>query len=202
MNRTALVASIVAATFLTGITPAHAGNGKPFHGPWAGATAGYDNFSSGDDEEDSSADGIVYGATLGYDFNLGGFVIGAEGELTDSGVDASASDVLEAGDALTLSAGRDIYAGLRVGVPVSDTVLAYAKGGYTNQRFSATYTVDGDSETLSGNVDGWRIGGGIEVDLGQPFARLEYRYSSYGSFSETDLETGRHQIVATAGLRF
>ncbi|WP_340586272.1 porin family protein [Erythrobacter alti] len=202
MNMTALASAIFAASILVIVTPAYAQDDQPFNGPWVGATAGYDTFSSGGDEDDSSEDGIAYGIALGYDVNLGNVVVGVEAELSDSSVSASAADVLETGDLLTLSAGRDIYAGVRVGVPVTESLMVYAKGGYSNQRFTATYSMDDLVEAESGNTDGWRVGGGIEYDLGQPFARLEYRYSDYGSFSDTDFETSRHQVMLTAGLRF
>lgn len=202
MNKTAFAASIVVASIFAGITPAHAQEDMPFNGPWAGAAAGYDVFTSGDDEDDSSEEGIVYGIALGYDANVRGVVIGAEAELTESGIRASTGDVLEDGDEFTLSVARDIYAGVRIGMPVSDKMMLFAKGGYTNQRFKATYTIDDESETTGESVDGFSLGGGIEFDLGEPFARIEYRYSDYGSFSDADLETNRHQVMLTAGLRF
>ena len=118
------------------------------------------------------------------------------------GFSATGTDILEEGDELTLSVGRDLYAGLRVGFPVSDKVMLFAKGGYSNQRISATYTLDDETVSESDTVNGFRLGAGVELDLGQPFARLEYRYSDYGSFSDTELETSRHQVMLTAGLRF
>lgn len=202
MNKTAFVAAMMAASIFVVVTPAYAQDDTAFEGPWVGATVGYDTFSTGDEDDDSSEDGFTYGVALGYDFNLGGVVVGVEGELTESGVSATAADILEDGDVLTLSAGRDIYAGVRVGVPVNDSILLYAKGGYTNQRFTATYTLDDEVATESENVDGWRLGAGVELDLGQPFARIEYRYSDYGSFSDAEFETSRHQVMLTAGLRF
>lgn len=200
MRKTLLAAAFVAASIAA--TPALAQDDQRFNGPWVGVTTGYDTFTNGENEEDSSEDGIVYGIALGYDFNLNGFVLGAEAELTDSSVSSSALDVLEEGDELALSSGRDIYVGIRVGLPVSETIMIYAKGGYTSQRFNASYILDGDSESVNENIDGFRVGGGLELDLGQPFARIEYRYSDYGSLSDTDVETSRHQAVVTAGLRF
>lgn len=202
MDKTALVAAIVAASIFVIVTPAHAKDNPRFDGPWVGATAGYDGFTAGEGDGDDTQDDIAYGIALGYDLNLGGVVIGAEAELTDSAVSATSSDLFEAEDRLTISAGRDIYAGARIGVPVSDTMLLFAKAGYTNQRFNAVYTLDGSSETFAENVDGFRLGGGGELSFGQPFARIEYRYSEYGTFSDTDLETSRHQVMLSAGLRF
>ncbi len=201
MNKIVTSAAIIALS--TAAAPAFAQDSKPFHGPWVGANVGYDVFDAGTDEDDdSSEDGIAYGISAGYDFNFGGFVMGIEGEVGDSSVSESESDVFEAGDELALKAGRDLYAGVRLGVPVSDTLLVYAKGGYTNQRFKLEYTLDGDTESVGDNIDGFRLGAGAEVAFGEGFGRLEYRYSDYGSFSDTDLETSRHQVMLTAGIRF
>lgn len=191
-------AILVSTAALANPSNAHA---EEFDGPWVGVTAGYDIFDAGD-EADDSEDGITYGFTAGYDFNLGGVIVGFEGEISDSSVDATASDVIANGDSLTLSAGRDLFAGVRVGVPVTENVLLYGKGGYTNQRFNAEYTLGNTTESASENLDGFRIGAGAELDLGSAFGRLEYRYSEYGSFSDTDLETSRHQVMVTAGMRF
>lgn len=200
MNKTAFAAALVAAFILVFVTPAYAQDS--FTGPWVGATAGYDTFTAGDDEDDSSKNGVAYGISAGYDVNLGGVVLGIEAGFTESSVEASATAVFEDNDVLTLSAGRDIYAGLRVGVPVSDRVMVFGKAGYTNQRFSLTYTLNGDTESESESLDGWRVGGGVEVDFGAPFARIEYRYTNYGPFSNADLKTSRHQVMLTVGLRF
>ena len=199
MRNTLLATTVIVVAMTVATPPAFAQDGDTFEGPWVAATAGYDTFN-GDGSE--SADGIAYGIALGYDISLGGVLVGAEAELSKSSVKASGTDVLVTGDELSLNVGRDIYAGVRVGVPVSDTVLVYGKAGYTNQRINATYTLDDDIETASDNIGGYRLGAGVEFDLGEPFARIEYRYSDYGSFSDTDLETSRHQVMLTAGLRF
>ena len=194
---------VTGAAFLASlalITPSTA-SAQEFDGVWIGATAGYDSFDSGD-SDGTSEDGIAYGIALGYDFNLSVLVVGIEGEVAESSVKASGANVLVNGDSLTLSADRDLYAGFRVGVPVTKTILLYGKGGYSNQRFNAAYTLGNTTERDSDNVDGFRVGAGAEIALGKAFGRLEYRYSEYGSFSDTDLETSRHQVMLTAGARF
>lgn len=200
--KTTLLATAMFVGSLGFAAPAFCQDAGAFTGPWVAATAGYDNFDAGTEEDSEAEDGAVYGLAFGYDFNLGGLVVGVEGEVTESSVSATGTDILEEGDELTLSVGRDLYAGLRVGFPVSDKVMLFAKGGYSNQRISATYTLDDETVSESDTVNGFRLGAGVELDLGQPFARLEYRYSDYGSFSDTELETSRHQVTLTAGLRF
>jgi outer membrane immunogenic protein len=198
MRKMIWAAAMLAAS--AAATPAWAQD-DAFTGPWVGGTFGYDSFSAGGDGDDAE-DGIAYGIALGYDVDVGGVVLGVEAELAESSVKASQSSVLEDGDEMTLSAGRDLYAGVRIGVPVTGNVMIFAKGGYTNQRFKLTYALDDEVESGHETLDGWRIGGGAEFDFGQPFARIEYRYSDYGAFSDAGFQTGRHQLVATAGLRF
>ena len=60
-----------------------------FTGPRVEAILGYDILKAGSSidgtyDENNSIDGLLYGAGVGYDFDLGGIVIGAEGEITDS----------------------------------------------------------------------------------------------------------------------
>ena len=82
-----------------------------------------------------SADGLTYGGDVGYDVQSGRWVFGAEGEVTGSTAkvtnNPSAAGALGYG---RVKAGRDLYAGARIGYAVAPRTLIYAKGGYTNQR--------------------------------------------------------------------
>ncbi len=62
-------------------------------------------------------------------------------------------------------------------------------------------------------LDGWRLGAGIEQAIGtNSYAKLEYRYSNYlnanfeysnGAITEDfDIDTDRHQIAVGVGFRF
>ena len=198
MKQLVIAALAIGAT----ATPAFAQEDSTFEGPWVGATAGYDSIGADDSTDSGSEDGVAYGFAAGYDMKLAGMIVGIEAELGESSVSARGADILEAGDELRLSAGRDIYAGVRVGLPISNRMMAYAKGGYTDLRYEAAYTLDDEVTESSATSGGYRLGAGMEFKLGKPFARIEYRYSDYGSFSDSDLETDRHQVMVTAGLRF
>lgn len=193
---------ILGAALVAAATPAHAAGGSSFSGPWAGAVAAYDRLSAKEDGADASKDGIAYGVGLGYDFDLGGVFPGIEAELSDSTVKASLEDVLVKGDGLDANAGRDLYIGLRLGVPVGENLLVYAKGGYSNMRFTTTYTKGAVVERDAANQGGFRAGAGAEVILSRPFVRLEYRYSNYGSFEDNGIKADRHQVAVSAGMRF
>lgn len=200
--------TIIAATVATVAvaTQAHAQEASNFGGAKIGAVVGYDKVRLKLDGESGSKDGVLYGVTAGYDFDLGSAVVGIEAEATDASTKESVTDVISIGDEARLSAGRDLYVGARIGVPVSNRILVYAKVGYTNARFKASYDDGVDTLTGSDNLDGYRAGAGVEMSTGQGFVRAEYRYSDYGKYSYAGIDTGikaaRHQVAISGGIRF
>jgi outer membrane immunogenic protein len=191
-----------------------------FTGPRIGVVGGYDIIRPGSSEDsdidgdDQNVDGFLYGVELGYDFSVGGAVVGVEAELSDSTgkvrANAADPDFFGFGEVGT---GRDIYVGARAGFLAGPSTLVYAKGGYTNARLNVLAS-DGTTELRDNfELDGWRLGAGVEQAIGSnAFAKLEYRYSNYsnanfeyrnGAVTEDfDIDTDRHQIVAGVGIRF
>ncbi len=193
-----------------------------FTGPRVEAIVGYDIARAGssvDDDanqdNDQSIDGLMYGVAVGYDFDFGGVVLGAEAELTDSTAKVDFDDGDFEGFGFgNVSAGRDLYFGARAGVKATPDVLVYAKGGYTNAKFDIRSN-DGTTEFNQDiDTDGYRIGAGAEYALGKnSFMKLEYRYSNYSKAeidfqgdvvdsAPFDVDLDRHQVVASYGLRF
>ena len=181
----------------------------PFTGARVEAVLGYDSlgFSADDDVDDiggdDSLEGLLYGVGVGFDFDAGGLVIGAEAEYTDStGSFEFEDEDFDAG----LDTGRDLYVGGRIGFTVTPSTLIYAKGGYTNLKLDATASDSDEFLSGSGEVDGYRIGGGAEFLFGtNAYGKVEYRYSNYGSYGDDEdlgIDIDRHQFVAGVGLRF
>lgn len=184
-------------------TPAFAQEEAPFTGPRAEAIVGWDRVSDGSGQDSGSSDGVVYGGAIGYDFQAGGAVIGAEAELTGSSTDTRADGLLVAGDRLTVDAGRDIYVGGRVGIAVAPNALLYAKGGYTNARVETKYTTGTTVVEDGVNLDGYRLGAGAEVKIGpRTYLKGEYRYSNYSNADGFDIDLDRHQVLGGIGVRF
>ena len=185
-------------------TPALAQDEPSISGPWVAALGGWDHVRLTDGSASGTKSGLTYGGAIGYDQDYGKVVLGVEGELSGSNVRDAASD--DAGNFAELKAGRDLYAGLRLGFKVGPQTMFYGKVGYTNARANATYTLGGTTDTASGHLDGYRLGGGVQYTKGHMFGRLEYRYSDYGTWLyqgvSTGLSTGRNQVVAVAGYRF
>ena len=175
----------------------------PFTGPRVEGLVGYDNLRDGSDGESDGRDGVVYGAAVGYDVQVGGAVLGVEGEITGSSTSTRGSDLLAAGDDLRLEAGRDLYAGARLGYALSPRTLAYVKGGYTNARIETRYTSGTTSFDDDVDLEGYRIGAGLEFGLsGNTYVKGEYRYSHYSNLEDYDVDLDRHQILAGVGVRF
>ncbi|MFL9839544.1 outer membrane beta-barrel protein [Sphingomonas sp. ST-64] len=218
--RTVFAAALAASTMFAA-PAAFAQDGEAtFTGPRVGVIGGYDIIRPGSSEDsdidgdDQSVDGFLYGVEAGYDIALGGAVVGVEAELSDSTgkVKANSTDPNYFGFG-EVGAGRDIYVGLRAGVLASPSTLIYAKGGYTNARLNVLAS-DGTTELRENfELDGWRIGAGVEKAIGSnTYAKLEYRYSNYSNANfefnngavtdDFDIDTDRHQIVAGVGFRF
>lgn len=198
--RNIALAALVAATVAT---PAFAQDQAPFTGARAEGVAGWDRISDGTGQDAGSRDGVLYGGQIGYDFQAGRAVVGAEAELTGSTTKTRADGLLTAGDRLRLNAGRDIYVGGRIGFAVSPAAMLYAKAGYTNARVEARYDTGTTSVRDHSDLDGYRLGAGIEYKLSpNVYVKGEYRYSNYSDLKGYDVDIDRNQIVGGVGVRF
>lgn len=178
-------------------SPALAQEAAPFQGARVEGVIGYDRVGI----EGDGANGVTYGAGVGYDIQRGRGVFGIEAEVTDSTSDECIGGFLVAGDTLCASAGRDLYVGARAGAAVAPNLLLYAKAGYTNGRVRLDYE-DGTAGTaadfrIGENLDGVRVGAGAEYAVGpNSYLKAEYRYSNYEQGFD------RHQVVGGFGFRF
>ncbi|MBC7159554.1 MAG: porin family protein [Porphyrobacter sp.] len=216
------VLSLLAATSAVAIAaPALAQENPAFTGPRIEALVGYDSVRPGSsqdidnaDDLDQSLDDIAYGVGAGYDFAWGGAVVGVEGEYlwSEAKSDYDLAAIRTFGVS-NVDAGEDLYIGLRAGFLATPQTLIYAKGGYTNASFDVLAT-DNVTDTRSDiDLDGWRIGAGVEYAMTpNVFVKGEYRYSNYGegefegpSGTESDrfdIDADRHQVMLGLGYRF
>ncbi len=182
-----------------------------------------------DDDEDGdefltsteSHSGIAFGAELGYDAVIGsGFVLGAYAGAEFGGSESCVEIIDD--DLACASVGRTFTLGGRAGMLISDAILLYAKGGYSNGKLEASYDDDvtdnddddpGDIAEFSGAKGGYHIGGGVEWGLARGIhAKAEYVYTKYGTQSyllgdddddpALDVSSNRHQFFVGIGLRF
>ncbi|WP_370030189.1 outer membrane protein [Qipengyuania mesophila] len=214
---------LVAGSMVAFAAPAMAQDAdNNFDGFRVQGVTGYDALQAGSsvdddgvDNNDQSIDGVVYGVQAGYDFDLGGAVVGLEAELSDSTAKTEYTNGDFEGFGFgQVDAGRDLFLGARVGAKVAPDLLLYAKGGYTNAKLNILSN-DGTTEyDQTFDLDGWRAGAGVEYAINpSTFMNVEYRYSNY-SKGEVDLngdladgdrfdvDLDRHQIMAGVGVRF
>lgn len=200
-------------------TPAFAQDKPAFNGPRVEAILGYDHIGAGSSADipngtdDQSVGGFLYGVGAGYDVNLGKTVIGVETELSDSTGKSDRQGFTQEFGFGRVSTGRDIYVGVRAGVLATPATLFYVKGGYTNARLNILAGNTDEELNQNFNLDGWRIGVGIERALSSnAFAKIEYRYSNYeqahlnfadGTSSPNfDVDADRQQVAVGFGYRF
>ena len=201
--RRIVIGTLGVTALALGATPAQAQGpeASPFTGFRVEVLGGYDKLRNGSstdidgiagDDIDQSIDGFLYGLGAGFDFDLGGAVVGVEGEFTESTGNEDADQALNAPFAYRASVDRDLYIGARAGMRAMPNTLLYVKGGYTSTNVNAgvddldpndavDYTTDVDQ-----SLSGWRVGAGVEQSFGNMFgfgsgayANLEYHYSNY-----------------------
>jgi outer membrane immunogenic protein len=85
-------------------------------------------------------------------------------------------------------------------VAIAPNTLLYGKAGYTNIRIGAFLdggTGGGNNLLFSEELDGVRVGAGVEQKLGRnAFIKGEYRYSNYEAGQR------KHDGVVGIGFRF
>lgn len=175
--------AITALALATVATPAFAQEEHSFTAGHIEVVGGLDSVDDGVSDDN----GAVYGVAAGYDFDLGSFVGGIEGEATLSATRACITTAC-------VEAGRDLYAGARIGVKVGGASMLYLKGGYTNAQVNGT--VNGTVVTED-RFDGVRVGIGAQTIVGRNLLfKVEYRYSNY------EQDVTRSQGVIGVGFAF
>lgn len=183
-----------------------------------------------DEDEDEEGDEFIlasadddrpsFGGEIGYDVQLGrSFLVGAYGGI-DFSDNAMCSEVFE-DDLACGELDRTFTLGLRAGVPIGKSALIYAKGGYSNGKFKASYDADvtdneedepGEVLRFSDTRDGYHAGAGFELGISSGvYAKLEYTYTDFGDGTYVldedeelalDMDTDRHQVLLGLGVRF
>lgn len=191
-----LILATTAAIMPLAGSAAMAQEATSFTGPRVEGLIGWDRVQANGGHDD----GVTYGFGVGYDMAVGkSLIVGLDAELSDA-TTKECSTFVSAVDELCARAGRDLYVGVRAGVPVTANALLYGKVGYTNARYKLTYDdgVGGAGNFRDAkNYDGLRLGAGLEYAITpQAFVKTEYRYSNW----EDDMSA--HQVLGGFGFRF
>jgi outer membrane immunogenic protein len=139
--------------------------------------------------------GIVGGGHVGYDYELGsmggflpglggtggGIVVGIEGDVNGSGITGDGID----GVGFIGRERTQVDASIRGRLGLAfDRVLVYGTGGvaFASIQHNVTDPFGFEESHTTGRV-GWTAGGGVEYAIDNNWsARVEYRYTSYGSY--------------------
>jgi outer membrane immunogenic protein len=143
------------------------------------------------------ADGIDGGAYAGFDYQMGNFVVGLEGDVIVSGVD---------GDSGALSVDQGLNGSLRARAGIAlDQFLLYGTGGAALSNVELSRGGESDDQALWG----WTVGAGAEAFVwNNVTARVEYRYTDYenDTFSvggpDVDSDLSTHSVRAGVGVKF
>ena len=143
-------------------------------GAYAGVTLGYGFAGETEDETfDNQVDtgGFLAGGFVGYNYQGGNIVAGAEADVGYSWADGS-----NAG--LTSESGVEGSLRARLGYVISPQILLYATAGGAAKDLEVSAATGSDSNTMIG----WTAGAGADIMITeQVFGRVEYRYTDFGS---------------------
>lgn len=119
--------------------------------------------------------GGLVGGTLGYNWQYGQFVFGAEGDIDWSDMGGSATC-----GATTCNVNNDWLGTVRARLGYSfDRFMPYVTGGLAVGNVNTNITGVGSSDETKA---GWTVGGGIEARIAGPWtAKVEYLYVDLGS---------------------
>jgi outer membrane immunogenic protein len=152
--------------------PAYVAPVYTWTGPYIGISGGYgwgsSDFSGGLGGVDP--DGGLFGATLGYNWQMGTLVTGIEGDISWSGLRDSSGGLRTENNWLGTVRGRLGYNAGRW--------MPYVTGGLAVGDIDSSIAGTGSSDKTKA---GWTIGGGVEAQIAGPWtAKVEYLYVDLG----------------------
>ena len=217
----ALSAAFLATPVLAADLPNRYSAPAPYYEPtpvftWTGLYAGingqlgFGSFTtSGGRPSFGGPFGGLGGATIGYNYQQGKLLVGAEGDIAFGSISSSSNFGFG-----TTSSGRVSGLGtarVRVGY-VCDRALLYVTGGYAGASLNGRISDFGGSPNLiiqeSHYLNGFAIGAGVEYALTTRISvKGEYIYTGFGSenfFSGTrdGVSAGSHINLVRAGLNY
>jgi outer membrane immunogenic protein len=225
-----MIKHLLCAAAVLVATPALAQEKPTFNGFFAGIQGGWQQDRASVSATDGittfndgiSQSGFAYGGQVGYDMRVGsGVVIGGEVALSGrtgafdlsnflNNIDPD-FDIGTPGNPVRFTQGLTVGVTGRVGYLVSNTGLAYVRGGYSN----TTYILRDNNDSESTSRGGFQIGAGYEQYVTSNISvRLEYAYSQYGTpnlLDDAGIDTtgfdvstklSRNAVLAGANFRF
>ena len=143
----------------------------------------------------NNASGVVGGGQLGYNYQTGSYVFGAEFDF--GGLDLQNTALIPFTDfGTTINRGLNLDVTGRLGY-AAGPALFYAKGGYA--WFHGTLgltTPDPAANITYRGLNGWTVGGGIEYKINPTWSvKGEYQYFEFQTLDFTDTVNTIHNYL-------
>ena len=154
----------------------HAGGGSS-DAEWTNLLGGANTFGGVGTSADLDPDGFVGGGQFGYMHQIGSFLIGGDLSVSVADLEDTSAGVVGA-DTFNVTVDKMALVQGRLGW-VHDRFLIFAQGGYAGASGTAQGFVAGVTPSRKGHNwhDGWTIGGGFMVQVGEGFSvGAEYNY--------------------------
>lgn len=165
-------------------SPAEAQKASTWDGFYAGVHGGYGWGDTGASSNDVgiplgsyTAEGGFGGAQIGYNWEIAGFLVGLEGDVSFADIEG---DSIFGGKNPSSELDWMATARARVGTFLTPQILAYVTGGAAwadwNDKLAPFARIGGSDVST-----GWTIGGGLESKLTESISlKLEYLYLDFG----------------------
>ena len=168
-------------------------------GFYVGAHGGYGWSRFSGDGDSRTAKGWLAGVQAGYNYQIGQFVLGIEGEYSFANV--KLDEPLFAGT-LTLKNDYFATAAARIGYAF-DRSLLYAKvgGAWTRDKWDANDGAGGTA-TATSNRTGWLLGAGFEYAVWENLSvKLEYNYIKFGTANPSFATSGGLTVSGSGDVK-
>lgn len=156
-------------------------------------------------------DSVVGGGHVGFNYQLGSFVVGVEGDVEAVGSDGSFADAFARGGVK-----RDWQASVRGRLGFAmDRFMIYATGGVSFTEFDQHFfdPATGGRDSTQTSRSGWTAGAGVSYAFTDHLiAGVEYRYTDYGRFDRnarnaflglaTDHDSTLHTVRTSLSYKF
>jgi outer membrane immunogenic protein len=142
-----------------------------------------DAFNEDGNKFKNDTSGVFGGGTIGYNFQTGNWVYGAEVDLGAMGLSHSTVNPVDAAIVSKIGSGFYMDATARLGYAF-DKTLVYAKGGYAyyGGSISVTDIPETGGFVKASGFNGWTVGGGIEYKIAPSWSvKAEYQFFDFGT---------------------
>jgi outer membrane immunogenic protein len=152
--------------------------------------AGFDFFYP--NQFNYSPQGVIGGAHLGYNLQIGQWLLGLEGDVDGTGLSRTYAAPFGFFGGGPLGFGASVHTKLPVQGSIRlraglawDRALLYATGGAAFAGVKTTYASFFGYDSISKTRAGWTVGGGIEYAITDNWSiRGEYRYADFGRYTD------------------